>query len=202
MFLKTKKEFEDFLLQDNIQQALLKNEKQIGERFPDMNKCIGFAQNNKNHHLDVYRHTALAMHYSPKILDVRMALFFHDIGKPVCYQDNDKGIRSFKGHPRFSAIITKNILENYGYEDIFIKKITNFVKYHDDFITNRDVQNKIAKIGYKNTGKLLKIQECDIKAHHPNKIDRRLGYLDCVKQTYSSTKYNTKKKGEKYDRFK
>ena len=73
MFLETKEELEKFLLQDNIGEQMIIHEKQIGERFPDMKKCIGFPQNNIHHHLDVYRHTALALSFCNKSIEIGRA---------------------------------------------------------------------------------------------------------------------------------
>lgn len=186
MFLETKEELEKFLLQDNIGEQMIIHEKQIGERFPDMKKCIGFPQNNIHHHLDVYRHTALALSFCNKSIDLRLALFFHDIGKPVCFQDELCGVRHFRGHPIVSAQITRKILIELGYDDKYIKKIVMYVKNHDDIVTKRNIGKKIKIMGYKKVGQLLKMQECDARAHHPAKVEKRLNYLSEIKAFYKN----------------
>lgn len=184
MFLETKEDLEKFLLQDNIQEEMIAHEQEIGERFPDIKKCIGFPQNNANHHLDVYRHTALALSFCNKSIDLRLALFLHDIGKPVCYQDEKNGVRHFRGHPEASTRIAKKILTELNYDEKYIKKILCYIRNHDDIITKANINTKINLIGYKRLGKLLKIQECDAKAHHPFKVEKRLAYLAEIKKIY------------------
>lgn len=186
MFLETKEELEKFLLQDDIAEQMIIHEKEIGERFPDMKKCIGFPQNNIHHHLDVYRHTALALSFCNKSIDLRLALFLHDIGKPVCYQDELCGIRHFRGHPVASAQIARKILKELGYDDKYIKKIVTYIRNHDDIVTRRNIQKKIKVMGYKRVGQLLKMQECDAKAHHPAKVEKRLTYLSEIKTFYKN----------------
>ena len=184
MFLETKEELEAFLLQDNIQEEMIAHEQEIGERFPDMKKCIGFPQNNMHHHLDVFRHTALALSFCSKSVDLRLALFLHDIGKPTCFQDEKNGIRHFKGHPIASTQIAKKILTELGYDDKYIKKILLYVRNHDDVITKANIKWKINTLGYKKVGQLLKMQECDAKAHHPLKVEKRLLHLAEIKILY------------------
>ena len=41
-------------------------------------------------------------------------------------------------------------------------------------------------MGYKKVGQLLKMQECDAKAHHPAKVEKRLLYLAEIKKYYES----------------
>lgn len=178
----TQKEFEDFLLRDDIQEQMILYEKEIGQRFPEMRRCINFPQNNTNHHLDVYRHTALALSFCKKNVDLRMALFFHDIGKPVCYQDEKNGIRHFWGHPFLSAKITKRIMKRMGYPQDYINKIVKYVANHDEVITDKNFNKKLKIFGYKKLKNLLHIQRCDAKAHHPGCVEKRLNHLDNIEQ--------------------
>lgn len=72
--------------------------------IPEIKNMFGFQQNNPYHIYDVWNHTVHAIEYCESDdLVTRLSVFFHDIGKPHCYQDSEDGIRHFKGHGRVIA---------------------------------------------------------------------------------------------------
>lgn len=80
--------------------------------IPEIKDMLGFQQNNPYHMYDVWNHTVHAIEYCESDdLVTRLAVFFHDIGKPHCYQDGEDGIRHFKGHGRVSADMTDKIMK-------------------------------------------------------------------------------------------
>ena len=50
--------------------------------IPEIKPCINFKQENRHHCFDVYTHTLKAVEKSSQNSIIRLALFFHDIGKP------------------------------------------------------------------------------------------------------------------------
>lgn len=62
--------------------------------IPELKDLIGFQQNNPYHAYDVFDHTVHAIgKCESDDLVVRLAVFFHDFGKPHSYQDGEDGIR-------------------------------------------------------------------------------------------------------------
>ena len=66
--------------------------------IPEINDMIGFQQHNPYHIYDVWNHTVHAVKayecdcepdLNPRDLITSLAIFFHDIGKPHCYQDSE-----------------------------------------------------------------------------------------------------------------
>lgn len=144
---------------------------------------LGFDHKHPHHHLDVWDHTLCALGESIKNFDIRLTLLLHDIGKPHSYQD-EGDIRHFKGHPKESKKMAKKILTRLGFNDLYNKKICYLVGKHDEPITNKDI-NHYPKL----TEKRLEVQRCDALAHHPDKLAKRLAYIDQV-----TTKIKTKTK--------
>ena len=141
----------------------LDNKKDIlFEIIPELKEEDGFDQKNSWHIYDVWQHTLKALESSKPYLDVRIALLFHDIGKPYSYQE-ENGIRHFKGHSKKSAEITKPILEKLGYGKNEVNDIVYLIKKHS---TTIDIKN-VNKENIELTKKLLYVQFCDASAYNP-----------------------------------
>lgn len=151
----------------NILQVLLDYSDVIAVVFPEMNKCIGFNQNNRFHQYDVYEHIAHAVsNYTGKDPIVAMTLLLHDIGKPDCYTVDHKG-GHFHGHGARSHDISSNILTRLRFDNKSKRQILELVLYHDSVIepTMKTVCRWLNKIGQVQFERLLDVRMADIKAH-------------------------------------
>ena len=100
--------------------------------IPEIKNMFGFQQNNPYHIYDVWNHTVHAIEYCESDdLVTRLSVFFHDIGKPHCYQDSEDGIRHFKGHGRVSADMTDKIMKRLRFDNDTREKVVELVYYHD-----------------------------------------------------------------------
>ena len=89
--------------------------------FDGLEKTYKFNQYNDYHHLDVFEHTLLVLDSTKNILPLRLAALFHDIGKPLCFTIDNKGIGHFYGHPEKSAEIANENLLKLCYNHDLIK---------------------------------------------------------------------------------
>lgn len=166
----------NILLDDNVCKKINENLEFILVNIPEIISMIGFEHKHPHHHLDVYMHTLKSLEKSPKDLSIRMALLFHDIGKPFSCQEIN-GIRHFRGHPGVSANMTQVILERLNYDEKFISDVVYLVKMHDDIIRVNNLDNDLDLVK-----KRLEMQFCDAMAHHPDKIEKRLKLLNDIKE--------------------
>ena len=164
---------EQILMKDII---LENDEKLLFEIIPELKDEKGFSQNNPWHIYDVWNHTKTVLKNSKPDKEIRLALLLHDIGKPHSYQDDENGIRHFKGHSKKSAEISKTILERLGYSEKQINEICFFIANHDKTIRLELLNNDNIEI-YK---KLLYIQYCDASGYNPEYIKRVYYRLDKV----------------------
>lgn len=168
-------DLEKILTSDNIIISINENLEFLLELIPELKDMIGFEHNHPHHHLDVWNHTLLALSLSCNDFEIRFILLLHDIGKPHCYQD--KEIRHFVGHATVSSAISRNILERLKYNDDFINEVCYLIERHDSLLSSKEIL-----LDYNLAYKQYLIQYCDALAHNPEKLEKRIKYLDRTKK--------------------
>lgn len=151
--------------------------------IPEIKNMFGFQQNNPYHIYDVWNHTVHAIEYCESDdLVTRLSVFFHDIGKPHCYQDSEDGIRHFKGHGRVSADMTDKIMKRLRFDNDTREKVVELVYYHDATfeVGKKYVKRWLNKIGEEQFKRLLNIRRADIKAQADINQETRLQKIDNI----------------------
>lgn len=176
----TKLEIDKILTSENIVEAIDENMGILLSSIPEIKNMIGFEHRHPHHHLDVWQHTLLVMkNLDTKDLELNMAGLLHDIGKPFSYQDEE--VRHFHGHPEISFEMAKQILTRLGYDKAFIDRVSYLVKTHDTIIDPNNLDNKFELVQ-----KRLRLQYADAKAHNPDKVGKRIAFLDNIKNELKS----------------
>ena len=132
-------------------------------------KDMFFPQNNPWHIWNVFWHTIYAIEYCDSAdLTVRLAVFFHDFGKPHSYQDGEDGIRHFKGHGKVSADMTDSIMKRLRFDNETRNNVVELVYYHDATfeVGKKYVKRWLNKIGEKQFRRLLQVKKADNKAQN------------------------------------
>ena len=158
----------------------------ISEFIPEVASMAGFDQNNPYHNLDVFAHSCKVLTVS-KICDAdvitKLAAFFHDIGKPYCYQEDECGIRHFKGHGKVSADMTDAIMRRLKFDNDTREKVVQLVYYHDATfeVGKKYVRRWLNKIGVDQFKRLLTLRRADIMGQSKYYREERIQKLDAVK---------------------
>lgn len=154
---------------------------------PEMQVCIGFDQNNPYHVYDVYEHTAQTLRHAPMDFTVRMALFFHDIGKPGCYSEDENG-GHFIGHGRVSADIADKVLARWEIDEVLRRDIVQLVFYHDaSFSAERKYVRKwVRRLGEVQYRRLLALKRADVLGQNPVNAQKRLDQIARMEQVLQS----------------
>ena len=132
---------------------------------------------------DVWNHTVHAIEYCESDdLVTRLTVFFHDIGKPHCYQDSEDGIRHFKGHGRVSADMTDKIMKRLRFDNDTREKVVELVYYHDATfeVGKKYIKRWLNKIGEEQFRRLLNVRRADIKAQADINQETRLQKIDNI----------------------
>ena len=137
--------------------------------IPELKDMFDFPQNNPWHIWDVFGHTIHAVEYCDSDdLVVRLAVFFHDFGKPHSYQDGEDSIRHFKGHGKVSADMTDSIMKRLRFDNETRNNVVELVYYHDATfeVGKKYVKRWLNKIGEKQFRRLLQVKKADNKAQN------------------------------------
>lgn len=168
----------DILMSNDAQNEVKKNLDYILEIIPEIKTMINFKHKHPHHHLDVFNHTLYALSLSKKNYIIRIALLFHDIGKPYCFTEKD-GIRHYYNHPIYSEKITRKVLTRLSFDNDFINEVCYLIKYHDTPIKEIEVMEN-----FNLQEKRYEIQRCDTLAHNPKMLEKRIKYLEKTKKYF------------------
>ena len=143
--------------------------------IPEISDCVGFEQKNRHHCFDVYTHTLKAIEKSSQNNIIRLALFFHDIGKPSVAHFDEKGEQHFYSHPKKSAEMTETIMTRLRFDNDTKNKVVTLVRMHDSPIMVNDMTKPdrkrlkkiMSQIGADLIFDLIEIKCCDNSAQNP-----------------------------------
>lgn len=153
--------------------------------IPEFKDMINFPQNNPYHQFNVYVHTIHAIqHCESSDLTTRLAVLFHDIGKPHCYQDGEDGIRHFKGHGKVSADIVNEIMKRLKFDNNTRNNVVQLVYYHDATIEvdKKYIKRWLNKMGVDQFRRLLDVRRADIKGQKIDYDEDRIEKVDNIER--------------------
>lgn len=156
--------------------------------IPELSECIGFDQNNRFHQYDVYEHIAHAVsNYKGDDDVVNVALLLHDVGKPRCYSENERG-GHFYNHSIPSGAIAEEVVSRLRFDSQSQHDISELVFNHDATIepNTRTVKKWLNKLGEKQFFRLMDLRLADIQAHaegtQGSRVERRAKAVELAKE--------------------
>ena len=183
---RVQSELNKLLLGGGALQVLLDYSDVMAVIIPELAPCIGFDQKNRYHEYTIYDHIVHAVaNYTGDDLSVKVALLLHDIGKPQCYTEDERG-GHFHGHGVPSHDLADIVTKRLRYENKTRDEVLTLVLCHDSVIepTYNVVRRWLNKIGETNFRKLLQVRMADIKAHakdtQASRIERCLALYDIL----------------------
>ena len=161
-------EFSKIILSDNpaLGVNLLVENGLMQYIVPEICETIKITQNRHHYHgpyNTVYKHLLASLKNCPsKKLEVRLATFFHDIGKPESKRGEGE-FSTFYGHEYISAKKVKSILARLKFPKEIIEKTVLLVKnhmfyYNVDEVGEKGVRRVIQKVGLENINDLIDVR--------------------------------------------
>ena len=148
---------------------LMSENKILEEIIPEWSKTIGFDQKNIHHIYTVDEHILKSLELTSRDLIIRLAVLFHDIGKPVCYTFGEDGQGHFYKHEKYSVEIAEKLMLNLKFSKIDTERVYKIIKYHSLYRQNIDeifVKKMLNRFGEEDIYRYLEVVEADRKTHN------------------------------------
>jgi tRNA nucleotidyltransferase (CCA-adding enzyme) len=142
--------------------------------IPEITPMVGFNQRSVHHCYDVWTHTAKAISYAPKELLTRLALLFHDCGKPATFSTDSRGNGHFYGHAGKSEALAETRLRALKFDNGTIRSVCKLIKHHDELFADKNILRWLNKLGEPMLRTLLDVMFADSKAHAYGSAVKRL----------------------------
>ena len=148
---------------------LMSENKILEEIIPEWSKTIGFDQKNIHHIYNVDEHILKSLELTSRDLIIRLAVLFHDIGKPRCYTFGEDGQGHFYKHEKYSVEIAEKLMLNLKFSKIDTERVCKIIKYHSLYRQNIDeifVKKMLNRFGEEDLYRYLEVVEADRRTHN------------------------------------
>ena len=154
--------------------------------MPEFDIAMETEQNNPHHCYTVGEHTIQSMMAAEPDKYIRLALLYHDIGKPACLTMDCDGIAHFHGHPAVSKEMCIRSLRSLKFDNDTIHTVSKLVENHDyDILPERKyVRRAMNRIGKEIFPLLLKVKQADLLAQSDYLRKEKQMRLDEVYASY------------------
>lgn len=150
--------------------------------LPELDRCMETPQNHPHHCYTVGEHILRSLDGVPAVKDMRLAMLFHDIGKPQTLRTDAEGITHFHGHPAVSAKMAGEILRRLRFDNdttVTVRRLVEFHDYGNDMDpTPVSARRAINRIGEDIIFKLFIIKRADIWAQSQYLRGEKLARVD------------------------
>jgi tRNA nucleotidyltransferase (CCA-adding enzyme) len=160
--------------------------------LPEWDAMAGVEQNTPHHKYDVAEHTLCALKNVKKDKILRLAILFHDMGKPFMRTTDEVGVDHFKGHALVSEEIARKVLRRLKFDNDTVKKVTRLVCYHDYRIeaTPGNVRRAMNRIGVELFPYYLAVRMADVKAQSPYERRKKIENIVEMREIYQEILIN------------
>lgn len=117
--------------------------------LPELAPMEGFDQKSPYHIHDIWTHTVCAVEAAPPDPVLRLAMLFHDMGKPETFSLDETGTGHFYGHAKVSRAGAETILRRLRCDNASREAVLRLIEYHDmrPPNTKKSVRRLLAKLG-------------------------------------------------------
>lgn len=157
-----------------------------GVILPEFDRCMETGQNNPHHCYTVGEHILHSLTGVGEDKALRLAMLFHDIGKPETKATDEEGIDHFHGHAKAGEEITRRVLHRLRFDNDTLYKVSRLVFYHDYPIERsaKGVRRAVHKIGEDIFPYLFDVKKADILAQSMYGREEKIAWLENIREIY------------------
>lgn len=160
--------------------------------FPEFDLAMETPQDHPHHCYSVGEHILHSLLEIEPDKVFRLAMLFHDIGKPAAITRDLSGITHFHGHAKFSADMARQIMRRLKFDNDTCNMVCKLVLYHDygdDLEPDlRILRRAVNKIGEDAFPGLFLVKRADILAQSGYLRQEKLDRLERWKELYQELK--------------
>ena len=147
--------------------------------LPEFDRMMQTPQNNINHFYNVGEHTLKSMQYIAPDKVLRLAMLFHDMGKPLCKTTDEDGTDHFRGHPEASADLAAECLRRLKFDNDTSERVSRLCRAHDYRIEPecRYLRRAMRKLGEDLFPDFFAVQRADVSAQSDYKRKEKLAQI-------------------------
>lgn len=148
--------------------------------LPEFDAMMETAQNNPHHMYTVGEHTIAALQNIAEDKVLRLTMLLHDVAKPVCRTEDDKGIHHFYNHPKMGSKMAGNILRRLKFDNDTTDRVCRLVEWHDDNppVTEKSIRRAMVRLGTEAYPAIFAVKRADILAQSAYHRTEKLKYVD------------------------
>jgi tRNA nucleotidyltransferase (CCA-adding enzyme) len=156
--------------------------------MPEFDAMMETPQHNPHHLYTVGEHTIRTIQEIKADKLLRLAMLFHDIGKPLCITEDKKHIHHFYGHDEEGEKLAKEIMQRLKFDNDTIRIVQKLVRYHD-YQPEADmvhIRKAIYKVGEEIFPMLFPVKRADIAAQSKYRNEEKMQYVDEIEKLYQN----------------
>lgn len=175
-------ELKKIICGENAFDVLMKHRNIIAQIVPEAACAFDYNQYSKHHCYDVWEHTCRALSNIEPNETLRLAMLYHDLGKPHVAVTDKKGFKHFHRHMNVSAQIAKASLNELRCDKKTMNEIVELVKHHDVRFEAEHipVRRFISEHDWDFFNKYMKIRYADTMAQSDYMREEKLEILDNI----------------------
>ncbi|MCR5754784.1 MAG: CCA tRNA nucleotidyltransferase [Acetatifactor sp.] len=156
--------------------------------LPEFDRMMETDQKHLHHMYTVGEHTIHAVCGIAPRKELRLAMLFHDIGKPETLKVDEEGITHFHNHAVVGEEMTKKVLRRLRFDNDTIYMVSRLVRFHD--YGNRVkpdariVRRAINRVGEDIFPMIFPVRQADILAQSEYKREEKLKLLEEWREIY------------------
>ena len=155
--------------------------------LPEFDEMMQTDQKTIHHCYSVGEHTLAVMQQLPAT-SIRWAGLLHDIAKPACKTQDEKGTDHFYRHPAVGATMADVIMKRLKFDNLTINYVKKLVACHDDGMdvepTKNYIRKAINRIGPELYPDYLLLRRADVLGQSEYQRDEKLRRIENSKRLY------------------
>lgn len=156
--------------------------------LPEFDRMMETSQNNPHHCYNVGEHTIRAMKASAPEKTLRLALLFHDMGKPETKTTDGEGIDHFRGHEVKSSDMARTVMRRLKFDNNTIDRVVRLVRAHDIKIEpgQKYMRRALNRLGEDIFPELFAVKEADMEAQSVYQREEKQTELFVMRKDYEA----------------